>query len=479
MLRLLVVAPYGFDGLYGQDSYAYFDFAGELLVFAKTLQPPGPFFWPIGYPLVLALGFATFGTSVALGQILNILLGALLSPLVYSLERQLGCGRIGALAAGILMALCGQALQSSIVLMSDIPALAWATIGAVSVMRYLHTEKRRWLVFAAFMLALACISRWVYIPLAAGWGLTVLVMWLQRFNWRKRLFDLVAVGIAVAIVAVPQLYYNQVNPNASLDHSYVRDWSPSNAFQREFTTIEGNLRYEKVNAVYYAQVYYDSLYLSPLFTPFLLLGAWTALKRKQVVIVAWAVLPYLFLMAIPAQNIRFPLIVFPAVAALVGMGLDTALEWLERYRQAKEHTLYHYRYVPLVLLWLVGCWQMLNMGVSTTNLFIRNQQRDKATVAWVMEQIPENSTLYTFGLTPTFRHYSTFEVLDIYNEAPPAILRQRWHKGTDDFLLIDVNLVEGQWGDLSPGAAYHWLRDERGLMEIDRYGNYTLFRVKG
>ena len=478
ILRFLIIAPSGFDGLYGQDSYAYFDFAGELLGFAKTLQPPGPFFWPIGYPLVLALGFAALGTSVALGQILNILLGALLSPLVYSLARQLGGGQMGALAAGLLMALCGQALQSSIVLMSDIPALAWATIGAVVVMRYFYTDRRRWLALAAFVMAVACITRWIYLLPTGLWGLAVLAWWWQHFNWRKRLLDLIAAGIAVVIVAFPQLYYNEVNPNASLDHTYVRDWSPNNAFQREFTTVEGNLRYEKITAIYYAQVYYDALYLSPLLTPFLLIGAWIALQRKQIVIIAWAVLPYVFLVGIPAQNIRFPLIVFPAVAVLVGIGLDAAISWLEQH-YTENRILYRFRYAPFALLLVIGCWQMLNTGVNNTKLFIANQQRDKAVVVWATAQIPEDAILYTFGLTPAFRHYSTFEVLDIYNEAPPALLRQRWHKGRDDFLLMNVDLIEGQWGELSPGVAYHWLQDERGLVTLDKFGNYTLFRVKG
>ena len=39
-----------FDGLYGQDAYAYFDYATVSLY--QRWYPPPPFFWPPGYPCI-------------------------------------------------------------------------------------------------------------------------------------------------------------------------------------------------------------------------------------------------------------------------------------------------------------------------------------------------------------------------------------------------------------------------------------------
>jgi len=50
LLRLLLLTPTGFDGLYGQDAYAYYDFAGELRAALNQGRAPGDFFWPLGYP---------------------------------------------------------------------------------------------------------------------------------------------------------------------------------------------------------------------------------------------------------------------------------------------------------------------------------------------------------------------------------------------------------------------------------------------
>ena len=43
-----------FDGLYGQDPFAYYDYAtGPLRSALLALQLPPPFTWPPGYPLSL------------------------------------------------------------------------------------------------------------------------------------------------------------------------------------------------------------------------------------------------------------------------------------------------------------------------------------------------------------------------------------------------------------------------------------------
>ena len=102
-LHLWFLRPATFDGLYGQDSYAYYDFAGELREAISKGRAPGPFFWPLGYPALLTTAFALFGTQATTGQAINIMLGSALTPLVYILARQMGLRHAGAIIAGLLM----------------------------------------------------------------------------------------------------------------------------------------------------------------------------------------------------------------------------------------------------------------------------------------------------------------------------------------------------------------------------------------
>jgi 4-amino-4-deoxy-L-arabinose transferase-like glycosyltransferase len=468
LLRTLLLFPSGFDGLYGQDAYAYYDFAHDLLTEGNVSEP---FFWPLGYPLLLAAALALFGAQPATGQMLNVVLGALLSPAVYVLSRQLRMERAGALTAGILMAVCGQALQSSLVLMADIPALAWAMLSAIALWVYLRNGERRWLMSAALLLALASITRWLYLSLAIPWGLALLLA--RPVRWR----DVLLAVFPAAIILALQVLYSRQSPYPTFNHAWVQGWSIANAFRREFVNVDGHFRYEVENWRFYAMPFYDAYYLAPVFTPFLFLGALALIRRENRaplgMLAGWALLPYVFLAGIPYQNVRFPLIVFPAAAIVVGAGLDAALRWIQ-YRPY----LFRWGLAVAALVVLLGARHTLVTAEAIVGTFITNQQRDKETAQWATGQVPAGATLYTFGLTLTLQHYTSLDVYEIYYETPDT-LAARWQPGQDDYLLLNVWNIENQWAGREPQIAFHWLRDRRGLVELGRYGNYTLYRVEG
>jgi hypothetical protein len=53
--RLLLATVTQFDGLYGQDAFAYFQYALSLREAIGAGELPPPFFWPLGYPALVAL----------------------------------------------------------------------------------------------------------------------------------------------------------------------------------------------------------------------------------------------------------------------------------------------------------------------------------------------------------------------------------------------------------------------------------------
>src|SRR5712691_2476644 len=80
VVALLLVLPAagmaigrGFDGLYGQDAYAYFDYA-TVSVRRSIVQiaPLEAFFWPPGYPLLVALASFVIGPSALAGQAVSL-----------------------------------------------------------------------------------------------------------------------------------------------------------------------------------------------------------------------------------------------------------------------------------------------------------------------------------------------------------------------------------------------------------------------
>ena len=134
--------------------------------------------------------------------------------------------------------------------------------------------------------------------------------------------------------------------------------------------------------------------------------------------------------------------------------------------------------VVLLVAISIGLWESFIITRSNVNSFIINQQSDRGVVAWAAAQLPAGARVYTFGITLTLRHYSTFEVYDLYYETP-QLLANEWTRGEEDYLLINGWNVVNQWEGRAPHIAYRWLRMERGLVEIGRNGYYTLYRVVG
>ncbi len=478
MLRLALVIPTLFDGLYGQDAYAYYDYTQNLKSSLQTATAPKPFFWPLGYPVLLAVTFSFAGTSPSVAQAVSLLMGAALSPLVYLISRKIGVGRLGSIASAAIITVCGQALQSSIVIMSDIPALFWAALSALFLIYYLTTAspyQTRWLGLAAVLLVFASATRWIYLLLGLPFSVAVLVAWRGNVRWRPTIVTL----IAVSLTMLPQILYSRTNPNPTLDHAWVEGWSPINAFRSSFTNIDGRFDYEKINALYYAQPYYDPTYLSPLFSISIVIGLWTLARRstwQSVLLGGWVLLPYLFLAGIPYQNIRFPLMVVPAIAVLIGVGIDAAATRFQHIRIRQTRFIDPQWIVALIIL--LGLWQMWSSANTLVTTFINNQQHDKQAAAWVGESVPAGSTVYTFGLTLTLQHYTSLDVRELYYETPQT-LADKLQNEREAYLVLNLWNIQNQWAGRNPQLDYHWLRDQHGLQQLGKFGYYTLFKIKG
>src|SRR5947209_6361669 len=180
LLALLLAVPAaalaisrGFDGLYGQDAYAYFDYAtASVRQSIQHFTRLEAFFWPPGYPLLVALTSFVVGPSALAGQVVSLTMGALVPLFTALLARELWPDEIPlALLSGALVALCGQLWQSSIVVMADTTGLALATLGAFALVRYKRNAAVAWLILAAAAIAYATLARWIYglvgLPFAA------------------------------------------------------------------------------------------------------------------------------------------------------------------------------------------------------------------------------------------------------------------------------------------------------------------------
>src|SRR5882762_2622081 len=66
-------ALYAFDGLYGQDAFAYFRFARAIWPHLRSGAPLPDLYWPRGYPAAVALLLPFVGQGPAAGQLASTL----------------------------------------------------------------------------------------------------------------------------------------------------------------------------------------------------------------------------------------------------------------------------------------------------------------------------------------------------------------------------------------------------------------------
>jgi len=512
----LAVLP-RFDGLYGQDPYAYYDYAtGPLREALLQLQLPPPFTWPPGYPLLVALASLLLETTPLAGQIVSLLAAALVpvftALLAYEvwsrrLDRVIesqGAGKWGPssgyhvsrftfhtvpLLAGLLAALVGQLWQSSVVVMADATGLAAATLGMWALARYGRDDATpfslTWLLLAAVALAFAILARWAY-ALVAIPATAYAVLLLARQERRRALgHGLAAALVVVAVLSpmwLPALRTWAAAGGEALPFAvdlHVYSWSPLNALRREFVTADGLLSYRWPNGLWYALAPAHRFYFTPLLAPLLLPGLWAVLRRRAaaplLLLVGWAAVITLFHAGAPWQNFRFNLAHLPALAILLAIGAATTANWLAGRLQNGAA-----RRLALLLLagyLLAGMLLMAYGGRALTRGFIDRKNADLALVRQVEAAVLPDADLVTFGLTLTFQHSSHLPTYEIFYLDEPA-LAALTRSGRPLYLLLDLENVQRQWVGRPPEVNYRWLQENTTLRPSAALAPYTLFEVQ-
>jgi len=472
LLRGLLLLLRPFDGLYGQDAFAYYNYALELRTNLLQNGTIPAFFWPIGFPLHLVFALSVLGVSPLAAQWVSVIAGALVAPLTYALTREVLIERDprraqpAALVAGLIVAVGGQLMISSLSIMSDATALMWATLSAWSVLRYARTLKWSWFGLSVFSLSVAVITRWAMALLAVPWTLTVLVVWRKQWatiDWRR----IVALCASAALIG-GIIVGGQLLSGSHMGDLRVVGWDPLNAVRRNVVNPDGVFHYDWPMAVYYAQPLAHPAYTFPLFLPLMFSGLW-AMRRlngaHRTILIGWPLTMYVFLAGIAWQSPRFMLMSVPPLAAWVAGGYADLSGRVGRsgWRRGLQIG---------VALALTG---MLVWTYRVTTDFIGKKDIDLARVAYVQAQVPGDATVLSFGLTATLDHYTPLAVRELFNETP-ASLAALLRNGSM-YVLVDEANIAAQWTGKAPQINLDWLKTH----EVQVIGNvppYTLLRVE-
>ena len=388
-----------------------------------SLAPLQPFFWPPGYPLLVALASFVVGPTALAGQAVSLVMGALVPVFTALLVREVWPRELFlAVLAGLLVAVCGQLWQSSIVVMADTTGLALATLGAWALVRYANRGSLRWLLLASAALAYATLARWIYGLVGVPFALYALRA-LPRAQRPPRAVMHAAGragprrGHAAARRSGRRcsgLLSHPSQPASFAGNLQVYSWSPLNALRHDFFTADGHLEYAATQRRLLRRGAGEPGFLRPIARavdrrrP---VGSGARVAATNAGADRWlgghrVRLPR----GAPWQNFRFTLAYLPPLAILAAAGLI----WTWRHVTPRVGVL-------VVVCGALGVLTTAAGGVRLVDGFIARKNDDLALVRWVAAQTPPGAQLLSFGPTLAFRHYTSLPTFDLFDLTPADV----------------------------------------------------------
>lgn len=464
-LRVAVLAVTGFDGLYGRDAYAYWQHGIQAADAARAgFSPPGEYAFPQGFPVMVGASVLAFGERLRAVQLLVAVLGACVAPLTYALTRSLlpGVSRTGAVTAGAVVAVSGEAILSSVAIMSDTPALFWAAVAALALSRAWNGRLPGWrLLVAGLLLGAAVITRWSYALVTPAFlGFAALMRRrTRRPGWGWFLLPVLG-GTAIVWPEVRAALSEPVG----LLHPLLREWTPLNAFRATIDTSTGTYAFPVPVGLFYAQAFGHPAFVFPLLGVLGVWGAWRLVARERVaavLLLTWIGVVFLFLAGIPWQNFRFGLMFLVPWAVVIGAG---AAALCERSRM--------WRFAVVACLALTVPW-----AFRTCTRFVERADRDKDVVHAVDATLPPDTALLVFEITPAFAHYHPERrPIELYYQSE-AKLESLLLTHERVALLADPDRITRLWNGRRPHDNLTWLRANAEVVPRDTLGTFVLFDV--
>jgi len=448
LIRFGIVWETGFDGLYGQDAYYYFEQGRGI---ALSLEHRGQD--SIGYPALLALMITAFGVRPEIAQLVGLTMGSL-TPVLVSLLGWVLTKRLAvALISGLLVGLLPYHIRSSIVIMSDVPALFWLTGGVLCGIRYLQHPTWKCGLASVVLFTLATITRYIsalaFLPVLA-----YAVVSGRRPPWRH-----IVAGSAVGLlIALPELQHMELHiPSLFI----AQAWHPLNALRSEFVTPDGLLSYPWPVALMDIRTLGGWSFLNPIWAACSLIGLWVLRKDPPLLAFTgiWLLGLFGFLAGLPLVNPRYLMPLTVPLSLCCAVGLVFVHDHIDR-----KATAIRVGVGVTLLAGLLG----LTMGSSRTiGEVIDRKACEMEAVAWIEHNIPvEGSLIIAFDMAHAAQRYTHHRVVHlheidadtlavptgdtpglylIWNEAHAGRIAKR-HPGTDDVI---------------PRFAgnYSWLRD--------------------
>ena len=437
----------GFDGLYGQDPYEYYRYTTELVDYFKHGNPPGDYFWPIGYPLTAALLNILIPNTALSLQIISFI--SLLATLIYTKKIILHLfpnqnSHIN-LYLFIFCFLSPFVFRLGTSIMSDM--LALATLISATYYLLLYIQKGKLWIILLSMLLFGCsiMTRYAAVLMIAPLlSYLVIIIILKRKN---QIWHLPLLLIFAIIPMIPHLMIRAANPAEFIFHPWIINWSPLNWFSRSFITSDGFSINRLPNILYTVLAIFHPRYFV-LGILIIVMGfknfKWP-LEAK--IFLISIVVYFIFLAGIPFQNDRFFLLSIPFILII----------FFQPYLQLISKFKFRTKYLILLSLFVL---QMCLTIFSFLPIYKRSIQ-EKQIFQYVLSS--GEPAIYTMDMDISLKgRGSNAKIYNIWNQFYE-------YPDTKAIILFNIQDYPMQWKGMNPMKNWNHFNKNYTIKEVYKF----------
>ncbi len=458
---LVVLRINGFDGMAGQDGYAYVDYAIAIKRWLTFGESPGHFFWPPGYSLLGAcLGLFIYSVPLSMQLISCLSLSLLLITINALLKKLYPTSNQKGLV--IYLVLFGMFVpyffRQGMVTTSDMLACFMVTLSIFFGYQYIIEHKFKYMVFVFIAVSFGTLVRFPTIIVLTPWLLYLVLKW---FASARKFSHLLILCIPLSCVYLYSLFNEDIT--LFLHHPSVVNWEFANYWKTTFITGEGTIKHLIPNFLFVFSPIAHPGYLFPG-----LILIYICIKEKALVGLHWAawVLGYLcyafFLAGYLNQNYRHLLIVYPIVLLIGFYGYNRIYtHWFFIKHQV--------RLLPILFLAQLSlCWLALKPTLHR-NLIERLMTLDLKDYA----KVSHPDTLYSFDIDIALKSRGIpYTILSLYVRT-----YDNFNRGA--FILFNEAKLSKQWKGLAPMTNWEHLKKNYKLKKIKDFPDgWTLFKIE-
>lgn len=450
----------GFDGMVGQDSYAYVDQARLMRSDLSNGLHNDSFHWPMGYPFLgVLVSYVGLTVPFAMQLLTSLCMAGLLLVMhellrkIYPKESAVGL----AVYLVFFLFLAPFLFRSTLLAMSDIPTVFILLCSIYFALQFYNSGKNWFLIIGVLSFSIACWMRYATLVFTVPVGLFYFAGIVRKNNW-----SMWWLGLSPLIFTVVYLILFR-EADYLYSHNALRNWDIANFFRRTHITQQGHYTYALPNVIYiwYPFFHYGFSFFSLIF----LTINYRRLSSLYFGLIVFTYLCYVtFVAGLDAQNTRYLLPVYPLVLVLAYPGYKTIICWCRLKGIITP---------AMVTIFIV---QATFTVLSFRAIFYRNVLEREITSFlnnYRISDVDQTAYLYSFDIDVALQSRGIpYQTINLWDR--PI---ENFQKGS--LVLFNEHKFAVQWKDRNPILNWNHLQESNSLEEIVEFNDHwILYKIE-